>query len=196
MNHVAHCLLSYPDEALLIGNFIGDYVKGSQWKCYPTAVQRGIQLHRFIDAYSADHVALREAVRYLRPFAGRFAAPVLDILCDHLLCRQWTAWGIAPEFNGFAEWAYSSLDCQRLYMPEQLQRRWPNMLRGRFLHLYQSTDGISWTLERFAHRLSLPLDWKGIVALLESRQLPFEADVGRFFSALLSEVKVWRAQHM
>ncbi len=75
MNHTAHCLLSYPDEQVLIGNFIGDYVKGRVWESFAPEVQRGILLHRTIDSFTDNHTAVRASVARIRPFAGRFSAP-------------------------------------------------------------------------------------------------------------------------
>ncbi len=192
MNHVAHCLLSYPDEELLIGNFIGDYVKGSAWKQYPERIQMGIHLHRFIDVCSEDHPALRRSIQRIRPFGGRFSAPILDILCDYLLCNLWEKNSILPDFDHFANWAYCGLNTHRAWMPEKLRQRWPDMLAGRFLHLYRSVEGLTWTLERFAKRLPFPLDVACLMDALRENRADFEADLQEFFPHLLREVVVWR----
>lgn len=196
MNHVAHCLLSYPDEGLLIGNFIGDFVKGSTWKAYPERIQKGILLHRFIDAYTEEHPALRASVQRIRPYAGRFAAPVADILYDHLLSVLWETESITPAFEHFAHWTYTSLDAYRAFMPERLQQRWPDMLAGRFLHLYRSRAGIAWTLERFAQRLSLPLDWQGLLRDWAENEAAFAADFRAFFPDLQQSVAKWYQKHV
>ncbi len=195
MNHVAHCLLSFPDEELLVGNFIGDYVKGSTWKRYPEAIQKGILLHRFIDAFSDAHPALRRSARRLRPLAGRFAAPIVDILYDHLLCRLWEqAVGELP-FEHFAAWVYDALDEAQCWMPEALQRRWPDMMAGRFLHLYRSAEGLSWTLERFSHRLPGASNWQEWMLLFSMHTADFTADFSAFYPELNGEVTLWRRRH-
>ncbi len=195
MNHVAHCLLSYPDEALLIGNFIGDYIKGSRWKHYPEPIQKGILLHRFIDACVEEHPALRRSVQRLRPYAGRFAAPVVDILYDYLLCKEWETAAVVPDFERFSSWAYVGLEAYRHFMPEALQERWPDMRSGRFLHLYTSREGVAWTLERFALRLSLSLDGRGLLSYWEKDEATFTADFQELLPDLRAKVAAWRSRY-
>lgn len=196
MNHVAHCLLSYPNEELLIGNFIGDYIKGSAWKKFPGGIQKGILFHRFIDALADEHPTLRALIESMRPFAGRFAGPVADVLCDHLLCRRWEECVPYLDFEYFAHWAYAGLSHYCAYMPEPLRQRWPKMLHARFLHLYRSRDGFAWTLERFAQRLSSPIDCLGVLQHLDSKSLSLEADLPRLFSDLEIATRQWRLIHM
>ena len=84
MNHLAHCFLS-DDDDILLGNFIGDYIKGSTWKLLPEPVQKGIFIHRHIDAYTDAHEACDRSVNRIRTFAGRYSPPMVDVLYDHIL---------------------------------------------------------------------------------------------------------------
>ena len=52
MNYLAHLFLSGDDEELLIGNFIGDSVKGNDVDDFREGVKGGILLHRSIDSYT------------------------------------------------------------------------------------------------------------------------------------------------
>ena len=49
MNILAHLYLSGQNEDVIIGNFIGDFVKGKQIQKYPEEIVKGIRLHREID---------------------------------------------------------------------------------------------------------------------------------------------------
>ncbi|GIS88192.1 MAG: hypothetical protein CM1200mP18_09020 [Gammaproteobacteria bacterium] len=51
MNYLAHLYLSGDIEDLVIGNFIGDAVRGDQYKRLKPAVQAGVRLHREIDRF-------------------------------------------------------------------------------------------------------------------------------------------------
>lgn len=187
MNHTAHCLLSYPDTDVLIGNFIGDYVKGRAWEAYLPKVQRGILLHRAIDAFTDNHAAVRESVARIRLYAKRYAAPVVDILYDHLLCRQWEKY--APiHFEEFADWAYESLDNHSDLMPAPLQRRWPQMRDGRFLDGYRSRSGLEWVLGMFSRRLpeGLPLDT--LIPFFFNEIDAFSEKFDQFFPEMKEEV--------
>lgn len=188
MNHTAHCLLSFPDEDVLLGNFIGDYVKGKAWQDYPEGIRRGILLHRTIDGFTDNHEAVRASTARVRPFAGRYAAPVVDILYDHLLCRAWDRVVPVP-FEEFAQWAYHGLNAKQDWMPQSLRQRLPQMLAGRFLHGYRTREGLEWVLDMFGRRLPEGLNMAGLVPFFFSEIQLFEADFEQFFPDLKLEVE-------
>ena len=55
MNFLAHFFLSHQTPELLIGSYLGDFVKGNQYRQYNEAVQQGILLHREVDRYTDHH---------------------------------------------------------------------------------------------------------------------------------------------
>lgn len=188
MNHTAHCLLSYPDEQVLIGNFIGDYIKGRTWENYPPAVQRGILLHRTIDGFTDNHAAVRASVARIRPFAGRFSAPVVDILYDHLLCLHWDRHSIL-QFEVFAEWAYQGLDKGFELMPPSLQKRWPDMRAGRFLDGYRTRAGLEWVMNMFRRRLPAGLQIDALLPFFFDKIDAFASDFDAFFPEMQDKAK-------
>jgi len=52
MNVLAHIYLSGDSDEIIIGNYIGDYVKGSDYLKYPELIKKGIILHRHIDDFT------------------------------------------------------------------------------------------------------------------------------------------------
>ena len=80
MNYLAHIFLSGPNRKVQLGNFVGDAVKGSSYKNYPSDIAKGIQLHRAIDDYTDHHPAVCEVVHRLQPEFGRYSGVLLDIL--------------------------------------------------------------------------------------------------------------------
>ena len=52
MNFLFHMLLSGNDEQLLVGNFIGDFVKGPLQERFEPRIRQGVMLHRQIDSYA------------------------------------------------------------------------------------------------------------------------------------------------
>mgnify|MGYP001207578299 CR=1 FL=1 len=193
MNHVAHCFLSYPDDAVLFGNFIGDFVKGKSWQAYKPGIQRGILLHRAIDAFTDTHPLVRESAGRIRSFTGRYAAAVVDILYDHLLIRHWARYAPDLTFDTFAGWAYTSLDKNATEMPEGLRRQWPRMLAGRFLHGYGSREGMEWVLGQFNKRLNGHLDATGLIRFFFQEIAVFSADFNGFFPDLAEHVRIKRS---
>ncbi len=195
MNHLAHCFLSFGDEDLLIGNFSGDFVKGSAWKNYPARMQQGILLHRAIDAFTDNHVQVKASMHLLRPFAGRYAGPVHDILADHLLARHWSK-HTTEKFDDFAEKTYRSLQKRVDVLPPVLQERVPHMVAGRFLHGYHSRPGIEWVLERFSRRLPPEFDHIPLLDYFFSSIDLFSASFDAFFPDLVAHSRTFLADRV
>lgn len=85
MNYLAHIFLSGNNHQLQIGNFIGDFVKGSRMNKYPENIRKGIILHRKIDEFTDNHLVVREAIGLLKPEFGRYSAIVIDMYFDYFL---------------------------------------------------------------------------------------------------------------
>lgn len=93
MNYIAHLFLSGTDEGLIVGNFIGDSVKGKDYLKYPENIQRGILLHRHIDFYTDTHPIIHKSKSYLVPTYNHWAGVLIDIFYGHILTLK---------FNNFA----------------------------------------------------------------------------------------------
>ncbi len=192
MNHTAHCFLSFSNSDLLLGNFIGDFVKGRTWEKYPVPVQHGILLHRSIDSFTDNHDATHQSVARIRPFAGRYAPPVMDILYDHLLCKSWNT-VTEVDFDAFADWTYANLEKRKAEMPEKLQRRLPHMLAGRFLHGYQTREGLEWVMQQFERRLLGKIDTAALLGYFFDNLEHFSMDFKVFFPDLQEMVRQQRS---
>jgi len=85
MNLLAHLYLSKDINDLMIGNFIGDFVKGNQYLNYSAEIQNGILLHREIDSFSDMHEAHKATRDRFRKGFGLHSGVVVDIVYDHYL---------------------------------------------------------------------------------------------------------------
>jgi acyl carrier protein phosphodiesterase len=194
MNHLAHCFLSFGDEDLLLGNFLGDVVKGHNWKKYPRPVQRGILLHRTIDFFTDNHPLTDRCVSRIRPFARRYSPPFVDILYDHLLAIHWEKHTMEL-FEDFAQNTYLQLGNRASEMPPILQERLPKMLAGKFLHGYRNREGLDWVLNRFTHRLTGQFDSQAISDAFFEEIDAFSEDFNGFFPDLVAHARLFLAQN-
>lgn len=89
MNYIAHLHIGCHTQTNLLGNFLGDFVKGSQLQHLPCEIEQGIRLHRSIDVFTDSHpliIALRQCFpRDIRRMAG----VIIDIYFDYLLMQRW-----------------------------------------------------------------------------------------------------------
>ena len=90
MNYLAHAFLSFGQDEILIGNFIGDFVKGKMIDTYPKGVRQGIRLHREIDKFTDTHPLVKASQSYLRPTFGHYSTVITDIFFDYFLGKYCT----------------------------------------------------------------------------------------------------------
>ena len=188
MNHLAHCFLSFGNEELLLGNFIGDYVKGNDWASYPPVVQQGILLHRTIDSFTDGHDRVHQCTARIRPYAGKFSGPVVDILFDHLLALSWEKYSTAS-IAEFSANTYRQLENRSDQMPAVLATSLPKMVAGDFLQGYLYREGLEFVFSKFARRLPWPVDFDALLTFFFDNLPEFRADFDVFFPELLDKAK-------
>ena len=90
VNYLAHLLLASASEKLLVGGWLGDFVKGNIGESYHPQIRNGILHHRKIDTYTDTHpVNLAGKKRFSRDYR-RFAGIITDVTYDHFLARYWS----------------------------------------------------------------------------------------------------------
>lgn len=90
MNFLAHFHLAWPDEGLVAGGLEGDYLKGLLRGQLPQNLERGVKLHRAIDAYTDAHPLILQLRRQLPQGLRRYAGILIDLSFDHYLSLHWT----------------------------------------------------------------------------------------------------------
>jgi acyl carrier protein phosphodiesterase len=88
MNFLAHFHLSGKNEEITIGNFMGDFIRGSKMTDHSEFIQKGIQLHRFIDEFTDSHPIVKEVNVLLQPYFSKYAPVVSDVYFDYFLAAH------------------------------------------------------------------------------------------------------------
>ena len=89
MNYLVHLLLSDESTSILVGNFIGDLVRGNQFSTLDPAIQRDILLHWAIDRFTDVRLVVRRSKQRAQTVTGRYASVVIDVFYDHFLAHDW-----------------------------------------------------------------------------------------------------------
>ncbi|MCG3170915.1 MAG: Acyl carrier protein phosphodiesterase [Pseudomonadales bacterium] len=152
MNHLAHFHLAAGCEHLVVGALLGDYLKGPLRGTLSPALERGVRLHRRIDALTdTDH-----GLRALRAgFAGperRLAGIALDVFLDYLLTRHWRRFATTP-LPVFAAEVCATLDRHRDCLPPPARRQAGRIVEHALLLRYGEAAIIDGTLEHLGTRL-------------------------------------------
>lgn len=155
MNYLAHLFLSGDDEQTMVGNFIGDHVKGSDWVKFPENIRTGILMHRQIDTFTDAHPKFREAKALFRPEFGLYSGIIVDFLYDHYLAKNWNEYSDIS-LRTFAKLSHAVLLKNFRHLPARVQGFLPFLIQNRRLESYASTTGIVQALKIMSNYTSLP----------------------------------------
>jgi acyl carrier protein phosphodiesterase len=155
MNYLAHIFLSGNSDEILIGNFIGDYVKGHEYNSYPPNIKKGILLHRRIDTYTDRHKIVHQSMSYFAPRYHKYAGIIIDILYDHFLVNHWEKFSPQP-LAIYKENIFECLKRNYAILPERVQFFIPSFIKNDWIEIYSSIEGIINVLVRMSMRTTLP----------------------------------------
>ena len=188
MNYLAHLYLSGDSEGILIGNFIGDAVKGKQYLNYRDDIQKGILLHRQIDSFTDKHPLVRECSHYFRPYYGRYSGIVTDVIFDHFLASGWASYS-SSSLSSFADHVHAVLLSGFFRLPSKVQWVLPFFIKHRRLESYAQIEGIRQTLEIMGRRTSMPEESGFAIEVLQEQFHSMKEIFEIFFEELVSYVE-------
>ena len=152
MNHLAHALIAVRTGTSLVGNLLGDFVKGRPEDRYSGDPLVGIRLHRAVDAFVDDHPVFARSRARVSPSRRRFAGIVVDLAYDHVLAREWERWGDGT-LRAFADRVYAELDAMGDLLPPRMRRFRRYMISTDLLVAYRTREGIARALEGMSMRM-------------------------------------------
>jgi len=151
MNFLAHMYLSGDSEDILLGNFIGDFVKGNAYEAYPEAVQEGILFHRKIDHFTDHHPVVSASKDLLRDKYRHYSGVIVDMVYDHMLARMWEDYH-QMSLPVYTEWVYEIMTRRADEMPDEASFMLEYMVRNNWLLSYAKLEGIMKALSGIARR--------------------------------------------
>jgi len=151
VNYLGHAYLSFSLAPVLTGNMISDYVKGKKKLDFPSAVQTGINLHRFIDSFTDSHVATKAASKLFKPAYGLYSGAFVDVVYDHFLANDPNEFSLASLYQ-FSLDTYASLDKFVPVFPEKFRLLFPYMKQHNWLYHYHEQEAIARSFEGVVRR--------------------------------------------
>lgn len=185
MNYLAHIYLSGDDDALKIGNFIADSVKGKKYLTFPKGIQNGILLHRKIDTFTDAHPVVRKSISRFSNDFGLYAGVITDILYDHFLAANWNDYHPQSLEKYVAEF-YRLLKKNFAVLPKRVQNFYPVMTKQNWLVSYASISGIEHILTQMNHRVKTGVELQKSISELQKDYQSFEEEFRTFFSELIT----------
>ena len=145
--------LAGDSEESIVGNMLGDFVKGRIGGEFPPGITDGIMAHRKIDAYTDSHERVLLSKRLMSPERRRFSGIIVDLAFDHLLAVDWGDYSALP-LDDFIERTYGVLASNADIMPPRPREILKVMIEEDWLGSYRELDGIGRALDRIAIRIA------------------------------------------
>ncbi len=190
MNFLAHIYLSGKKDNIIIGNFIGDFVKGNQLKKFDQEIRHGILLHREIDSYTDDHPIVLESKRKLWDKYHHYSPVIVDVYYDHFLAKNWSSYHQQP-LKAFTSGIYDMLHQNMEKLPERVKTMLHYMKQGDWLYHYQYVDGIRQALTGMSRRTKFKSSLEEAHEDLELHYDAFEKEFELFFPDLIKHSEVF-----
>lgn len=151
MNFLAHAYLAHPSVPLVVGNFIGDFVKGKQMNHYSDEISEGILMHREIDTFTDNHPVFKQSRNRIRKRYNHYSGVIMDIFYDHFLASNWLDYSEIP-LSQFTGKIYGIIQDHEHIMPEKAKYMLPYMIEYNWLLNYASVEGIDRSLKGLSRR--------------------------------------------
>ncbi len=189
MNFLAHLYLSGDDPDLLVGNFIGDFVKGrSTMSNFSPDIVKGIELHRSIDVFTDTHAVVMESKKRLRTKYRHYSGVIVDVFYDHFLAKNWKEYHPDP-LVAYASKVYTTIQGYTSILPEDVNHMLPYMIKGNWLVNYADTEGINRALSGMSRRTTFTSRMEeATVDLIDSYE-KFKNEFSLFFPELIHHCK-------
>lgn len=188
MNFLAHLLLTPKDEALLLGNYLADFLKKRHLQQLPDQVIKGIKLHRKIDTFTDKHPLMLKGARRLYERHHKYAPVLMDVYCDYILAQNWDTYSDLSIID-FTQSVYQDLENQIAIIPPPFDKRTINMIQHDWLLSYTTLEGIADTFERMKRRVSKPEWLDTAVASLEQHYDDLNDEFNQFFPDIQTMVQ-------
>lgn len=182
MNFLAHLALSGNDPEIMVGNLMGDFIKGRLEGRFTDGVRQGLELHRRIDRFAEGNPHFIGSRQRLDGRFGLFRGALVDLFYDHFLARNWHRYHGQPMLV-FIDECYGTVARLRHVLPERLEQRLPELF-GDWLPSYRDMAGIEVVLKRMSVRFGRPNPLADGAGELQRHYRELEEDFFLFYPEL------------
>jgi acyl carrier protein phosphodiesterase len=185
MNYLAHIALSGEKTDIMIGNFIGDFIKGNDYNNYPKDLKKGMLLHRAIDSFTDNHPLTIQSKRRFYSEYPKVGGIITDIIYDYFLCQQWNKF-YSIELNDFIANTYTTLKHNKNKFPKEMDYLYQHLIKNDWFQRYQTQEGTALTLTEIGKRLKYPKDLGFAFNIVNDNFSSFDDEFSEFYKELMN----------
>jgi acyl carrier protein phosphodiesterase len=193
VNFLAHCALADSDQRLVVGGFLGDFIKGSIPSALPDRVRVGVRLHRRLDAFSAVEPNIKASVLRLPVTARRVGGVFIDLVTDHFLARGFERLQGEP-LGDFTARTYRTLQAHAHLLPQDARRFLDFAAERDLFAEYVERTPVERAFARICRRLNRVELIHACMDAFDADYAEFEADFDIYYPALQAHADKWIAQ--
>jgi acyl carrier protein phosphodiesterase len=187
LNYLAHFYLSDQTSEGFTGSILGDFVRGSFAGKFTETIEKEIEIHRKIDAFTDSHSITKRSKSRISAARSRFAGVLVDMFYDHFFAVSFERYSDIP-LNEFSLRVYRSLREHENRLPETFRIRLSGIIEHDLLGSYKSISGIAFALNRISKRIKRENDLIGGINDLEENYDDLFGDFEIFFPELIEFV--------
>ncbi|MGB3775539.1 MAG: acyl carrier protein phosphodiesterase, partial [Leeuwenhoekiella sp.] len=145
--------------------------------------QKGILLHRSIDAYTDAHQLVRKSTKRLHPHYHHYSGIIVDIFYDHFLAKNWSSYSDIP-LAEYTQRFYAMLKKNWAALTPSIQHMMPYMIKDDWLLSYAEMQGIATVLRNMDRRTKYISGMTSAIEILETDYDAFKSEFIPFFEDL------------
>lgn len=159
MNYLAHAYFSGDNEAVLVGNMMGDFVKGSSvLDSYPSSIRAGLELHRAIDTFADQHMAVAKAKNFFRNEYRLYSGAFVDVAFDHFFANDPKYFPLEKDHKDFTLQVFETLNRHHAELHPTFAHILQYMELDNWLYTIRSMKGLERAFERLVKRMAYEND--------------------------------------
>ena len=190
MNFLAHIYLSGDDTEVLMGNFIGDSIKGKKRILqFPEQVQKGIIVHREIDSYMDSHPIVKKGMSRLRSKYPKYSGVIIDMFYDHLLAANWSIYSDIS-LEKYIQYIYNTVEENNHLLVGKAKVMFPAMRENNWLLSYATLEGMESILYQMTYRIKNRVALHDSINELREFYEDYEYEFFDFFDQIMKHLSI------
>ncbi|MFT2089416.1 ACP phosphodiesterase [Paraglaciecola sp. 2405UD69-4] len=153
MNYIAHIHLADYTATSLVGNFLGDFVRGTQLDHLPAEIEKGIRLHRSVDSFTDAHPVVIHLKQQFNGKLRRMSGVIIDIYFDYLLMTKWNDFSTTSNEQLFTQF-YKELEHFSVPISPAFHRQAQRLVEYRWLNQYSNPEACFQAFSSIESRLN------------------------------------------
>ncbi len=172
----------------MLGNLLGDFVKGNAQDRFPPEVFQGIMNHRMVDFFTDSNAIVSSSKKLISRPRCRLAGVIIDVVYDHFLYRNWSLYS-GNEVDEFIRTVYDNLRSHAVKIPPRAELVIAKLIQEDWLSAYGTLEGIDTTFKRMSKRLRTENTLNSAVEELEGHYDVLNSHFLRFFPQVMQQIR-------